>query len=320
MNVTFPEKKLVSVIITTHNRAPKFVIRALNSVFNQTYKKLQIIVVDDSTPDYPLRSEVEFALRQFMVNNAKDIMGIMYIKHTTNQGACAARNIGLIHAKGYYVAFLDDDDEWFPEKIEEQLTGFTDNHIAFVYCGCVVINEMRSTKYLYSTIYKKGNIFYSLLDRNYIGGTSNPLIKKVCIEKIGGFDINMRSAQDYDLWLQLTLHYPVNYIKKPLLNYYEHCGERISTDIDGKIAGAERINMKYNQYVVKNNRTWSMRQRALIPLYLKKGWKKKAYKLWFSCVQKDPLCFLQNGKQLLLIIFGYDSLLYQAYSKIQRLA
>ena len=128
--------ELVSAIITTHNRSPETVLRAVNSVLSQTYEKIELIVVDDSTSDYSQRQDVENSVRE-----ASD--RVLYIKHPTSRGANAARNTGLAHAKGYYVAFLDDDDEWSLNKIEEQLKCFTDNSFALVYCGMVIIDDKK---------------------------------------------------------------------------------------------------------------------------------------------------------------------------------
>ena len=119
-------KPLVSAIITTHNREPDMVLCAVKSVLSQTYQNIELIVVDDSSPSFAQRAEVERSVR-----SASD--DILYLKHEVCQGACAARNTGLSHARGYYIGFLDDDDEWLSTKIEEQLKGFSDDNIALVY-------------------------------------------------------------------------------------------------------------------------------------------------------------------------------------------
>lgn len=302
------QRKLVSAIITTHNRSSQYVLRAINSVLRQSYDNIEIIVVDDSTNNFSQRSEVEHVIRQC----SKDII---YIKHRNNKGACAARNTGLMVSKGYYVAFLDDDDEWLPSKIEEQVKGFSDNSIAMVYAGFIVIDETINKKYISSNDYKKGYVFTSLLKNNFVGNTSNPLIKKECIDKVGFFDVKMQSAQEYDLWLRIAMRYPVNHIKKPLLYYYIHNDKRISTDVDKKIAGFERINDKYNYFIEDDDETWYMRHKVLIPLYVKKGWDKKAYSLWYKCVKKFPLNIFKNFKLFLIIFFGFNSLVYRIYHK-----
>lgn len=143
-------KELVSAIITTHDRDPEIVLRAVNSVLNQTYDKIELIVVDDSSDHYPKRNAVENAVKAVS-------SGVVYIRHAENQGPCAARNAGLAQAKGYYVAFLDDDDEWVPDKIDEQLKGFSDDNVALVYGGITIIDEVRNKKYAAHILYNRAS-------------------------------------------------------------------------------------------------------------------------------------------------------------------
>lgn len=292
-------EKIVSAIITTHNRNPRIVLSAVKSVLNQTYKNLEIIVVDDSTDDYPLRENVETEIRKLSKR-------IVFLKHSECKGACAARNTGLAFAHGDFVAFLDDDDIWLPRKIEEQIKGFNyDSRVALVYCGFIVVDEVRKVKYLPQRHYQEGFVFDSLLRNNFIGGSSNPLIKKECIEEAGLFDTKMQSAQDYDLWLRIALRYAVKYIDKPLLKYYVHDGERISDDVIRTISGLERINAKYHEYINKNKITWYERHRVLISNYHRFYGRKRAFSLWLECVKKQPLRIPDNMKQLVMIIIGY---------------
>ena len=288
---------LVSAIITTHNRPPSMVLRAVNSVLNQTYYNIELIVVDDSNCDFPERIDVENAVQQASEK-------IQYIKHTNNKGGCAARNSGLMQSKGYFVAFLDDDDEWLPQKIEEQIKGFIDNNIALVYCTYNIINLETGEKYIKPTQFRKGRVFNDLLKNNFIGGTSNPLIKKECIEKVGGFDEIMESSQDYDLWLRLSQHYSINYIEKPLLNYYIHAGERISTNAPQKIAGIERIIKKYSEYLNRNKNICYLKHMSIVPYYLETNGRKKAFSLWIKNVTWQPFRFVNNLRYLIIIVLG----------------
>ena len=300
--------ELVSAIITTHNRSPETILRAVNSVLSQTYENIELIVVDDSTSDYSQRQDVENAVRDVSER-------VLYIKHPTSRGANVARNTGLSHAKGYYVAFLDDDDEWSPNKIEEQLKGFTDKSIALVYCGTVIIDDKENKRHLSNDYFNKGNVYYELLKKNFIGSTSNPLIKRECINRVGRFDIDLESAQDYDLWLRLARQYPVSYIEKPLLNYHIHDNERISTNLDNQISGKEYINAKYYDDIKRDNKTWYRRNRALVVLYARKRLKKKALLLWIKCVKKWPFDAADHVRLLLFIVFGFDSFPYKIYKK-----
>lgn len=142
---------MVSVIVSSYNRPPSIVMRAVNSALKQTYPNIEIIVVDDSTSSYPLRNEVERAIRSVSDQ-------VSYIKHQKNEGACAARNTGLQNSKGYFVAFLDD--EWLPQKIEKQLEGFSNDNIALVFCGYQAIDD-NTNKLIYKRLryYIKGYLF-----------------------------------------------------------------------------------------------------------------------------------------------------------------
>lgn len=290
------KEELVSAIITTHNRSPYIVLRAVKSVLKQTYKNIEVIVVDDSTASFSQRNEVERVIRE-------QSNRIIYIRHEKNMGSCAARNTGLLYANGFYVAYLDDDDEWLPEKIEKQIEGFCNSNIALVYCGYNVIDEKRGKRYVNPTIILNGFVFEELLTHKFNGvTTSNPLIKKECINSIGGFDTEMQSLQDYDLMLRITMKYPVNCVKEPLLNYYIHDGNRISNDIDKRIAGRERILEKYRDIINSDDLAWYMNYKELVLNYLQKDGRKKAFYMWIKCVRKSPLFIINNLKLLIQIV------------------
>jgi len=103
---------LITAIIPTYKRPFKLLERALRSVLAQTYRNIEVVVVDDSPSTYQGRAEI--------AANIHLDDRVTYIQHDAQKGACAARNTGLAHANGKYIAFLDDDDEWLPEKIELQ--------------------------------------------------------------------------------------------------------------------------------------------------------------------------------------------------------
>ena len=140
-----------------------------------------------------------------------------------------------------------------------------------VYGAYRIINTLINQEYYRFNAQTQDKItFDKLLRRNFIGTISNPLIKKECVEEVGGFDEELQSNQDYDLWLRIVARYPAAYIDKPLLNYYIHEGERISPNVDSKIAGLEYLNLKYHEYLEKDNLAWYLRHRHLLWFYLKK--------------------------------------------------
>lgn len=291
--------KLVTAIITTYKRSPELVERALRSVLNQTYPSIEIILVDDSPVEYALRTAVA---------DMAGCLGVKYIPHEKNQGACAARNTGLAHAAGEFVAFLDDDDEWEKSKIAKQMECFTSDEIALVYCGRKVLWEETGEISIGKTQYIRGDIYEHLIVDNVIGSTSFPLIRKSALNAIGGFDVQMESSQDLDVWLRLAQRYKVDYVEEPLVIYHFHEGEQITKNHKKRIAGLERINLKNQEYLSQNRYAWWLRHAMIIPHYAKDGQLKEALALWWRCVKKCPWKAIDNARYLRgLLMDYYDS-------------
>ena len=124
--------KLVSAVIPTYRRHSDIVIDAINSIKGQTYKNIEIIIVDDNGNDNKEYSEeLYLALR--------NIDGVRYYRQEKNLGACFARNTGIELSNGDYIAFLDDDDCWKKDKIERQLPLFNNPDVGLAYCGTELI-------------------------------------------------------------------------------------------------------------------------------------------------------------------------------------
>lgn len=249
---------LVSVIITTYKRTPDIVRRAAQSVLSQTYKNIELIIIDDSPETYELRSKV----RDMALSLGEKVK---YIQHKENVGACAARNTGIKNAGGEYIAFLDDDDEWLPEKITIQKSKIEGADVAMVYCGNYICKS-DGTKYIYRRVYKKEKIYNSLIFDNYIGSTSFPLIKKSVLDKLGGFDEQMPAAQDYELWLRIAKEYKIDYVEEPLVNYYIHDGEQITKNHKIKVEAWERLNEINMDYLKKHPRAYSKKIALIVAL------------------------------------------------------
>ncbi len=288
--------QLVSAVLTTHNRKLAIVERALVSILNQTYPHIEVIVVDDSSPDYVDRNEIEVLVSELTKNQAH------YIRHKTNIGACAARNTGMENATGEFIAFLDDDDEWLPNKIEQQISKFNDPRTALVYCGSQSVNDIDGIIQIRNTLFFSGNVYDKLMRANFIGSTSFPLIRKKYLEEIGGFDVEMQSSQDYDVWLRLAKKYPVEYVPEPLVVYHKHIDERISMNPYKRLAGKERINLKNAKFISEHDDVWWYRHISLTPYYAKTGLIKKAFLIWMRAALRCPGKVSLNLKYLLRII------------------
>lgn len=191
---------LVSVIIPTYNRA-NLVCQAIISAFNQTYKSKEIIVVDDGSAD-----DTKEILSQYGDK-------IKYI-YKINGGVSSARNAGIKEAKGEYIAFLDSDDAWRPEKLELQIGFLRQNsHIDAVISDVEFIDDkgvvLRKTC-LRSIIPEDGDILPYLI--SHFQAMHTILLKKSVFEDVGYFDISLTTAEDIDMLLRIANNYKIGLI------------------------------------------------------------------------------------------------------------
>ncbi|QER41687.1 glycosyltransferase [Thermodesulfobacterium sp. TA1] len=192
---------LISVIIPTYNRA-YILFKAVESVLNQTFKNLEIIVVDDGSTDLTPKLITQYP--------------VVYVRKP-RKGVAHARNRGLFHAKGSYIAFLDSDDLFVPTKLEEQLAFFEKNPNYKIvqteeiwYKGEKRINPKKIHK-------KAEGWFFERAVKLCVVSISTVLIKKELFEEIGLFDEDFWVCEDYEFWLRVAVKYPVGLIPKPLV-------------------------------------------------------------------------------------------------------
>ena len=238
---------LVSVIIITYKRPIEILERAVSSVLNQSYHSIELIVVNDAPEEINLKQRIEQRLVDFKDDR------ITYICHKKNMGANEARNTGLKASKGQYIAFLDDDDEWLPTKIEKQVTVLKkDGSIGMVYCGFSIVGAkgdiLRKTK-----IYDDQNkLLKKLLESNFIGSTSFPLLRREMLLKLGGFDIDQVSCQEYELWIRIAESNRIVGIDESLGRYYLSDDSTFKKSYKKYIAGDEHIIYKHLKLFKEN--------------------------------------------------------------------
>ena len=223
---------LISVVIPSYNRAT-FIAKTLNSIFEQTHTNLEIIVVDDCSKD-----------NTEQVICSIDDPRIVYIQHSKNKGAPAARNTGIQAAKGEYIAFLDSDDTWSADKLEKQLAVMDQSPFTpgLVFTGIDFINAQGDVRYVHLPKQAwRGHVYKKMLGENLAGTTSTALVRRECFAKSGIFDEVLRARQDYDLWLRISKHYAIDFVREPLTHQYEHDDQRITTDISNRIQGRNVI-------------------------------------------------------------------------------
>lgn len=210
----------VSVIIPSYNRA-QLIERAVNSVRSQTYNNLEIIVVDDASIDNT-QDRIE-AIKE------KDSR-VRYVRHAVNKGAQRARNTGIRWATGDYLAFLDSDNEWLPEKLEQQMSVFRQCpvKVGVVYCGFRRISENGDVLSEHLPEHR-GNI-YSVALRQWIADTSTLVARKDHILQAGQFTNNIRANQEWDLCIKLACICDFEFVHSVLVNYHMHDLPTISKD------------------------------------------------------------------------------------------
>lgn len=209
----------ISVIIPTHNRA-RLLPRCLDSVLTQTLKPLEIIVVDDGSTDSTRR-----LIR-------RDFPQVRLLPQE-NRGVSAARNAGLRAARGDWLAFLDSDDAWLPNKLQQQMqtverapdSNLIHTNEVWVRNGVRVNPQRKHRKY-------GGSIFKYCLPLCVISPSSTMIHRRV-FEQVGQFDETLPVCEDYDLWLRICARMPVTFIQEPLIIKYGGHHDQLSARYRG---------------------------------------------------------------------------------------
>ena len=203
---------MVSVVIPTFNRS-QALLRAVKSVQNQSYQELEILIVDDASTDDT--QEAVYAL-----NDSR----IKYFRHEKNLFAGAARNTGMDAAQGEYIAFLDSDDTWYPDKLSRQLDVFHSNPDAGFCLGGVLMKKGRG--YRERVLYPKlSNRESQQLLIDFLTGkvhvfTSAFMFRTCLIKEIGNMDANLRRNQDMDFYLRMINVASAASLEQPLAEFY----------------------------------------------------------------------------------------------------
>ena len=190
---------MVSVIITTYGGNRKL-IRAIKSVLRQSYENYEIIVVDDNDPETMARIETRKMMKQFSDNDR-----VAYICHERNRNGAAARNTGISAAKGKYIAFLDDDDVFLPDRVKKAISFLKENRKAIGVLYGVV--SVRDNKLVSIIRHNNGEYLMTskiLEDINHsIGSGSNIFILAETVKEVGGFDERFQRFQDIEFMLRI---------------------------------------------------------------------------------------------------------------------
>jgi len=235
----------VSVVIPTYNRG--FLInRAIRSVLNQSYVDFDLIVVDDGSTDNTKAKVEELILKDSRIR---------LICHRANRGAQAARNTGIQAADGKYIAFLDSDDEWLPRKLELQMILFSQraDPLGVVYCG--IQNETGDNQFFREHSPKHRGYIYPIVLRDWLAGTSTLVVRRDYLERVGGFDVNIRAYQEWDFCIRLAREAEFDYVEEILAIYHEHEGITISKNmVQNALGYMDVINAHYREILYEVGR------------------------------------------------------------------
>jgi glycosyltransferase involved in cell wall biosynthesis len=179
----------VSVVIITHDRDASFINRAVNCVISQRLIPKEIIIVDSGDEEHYKTTEITLSNTDFKGMD----YSLVWLK---NARAPEARNIGASRAKGDYLSFLDDDDEWYEHKLQSQISAINNDEPLV---NIRYWEEYANESHLFGT---KVDSFGSILGFNSLGNTSFPMIKKELFMELGGFDETFEANQEWDLWIR----------------------------------------------------------------------------------------------------------------------
>jgi glycosyltransferase involved in cell wall biosynthesis len=275
MTVQLGASPLISVIIPTFN-AEATILAALSSVRAQTYRALEILVVDDGSDD---------ATPELVARLAIEEPRLRLLRHGRNQGPAAARNTGLASAAGRFCAFLDADDEWMTTKLERQVAALLSVPRA-VLCCCNAVwvqdGNVDGTVYDGCTVIDGPEAWKAMLEDVYVG-TPCAIVDTAIARRLGGFDVTLRVGEDQDLWLRLAFAGEIIALPEILVRYRRTAGSYMDRHRDLSISDWLPRLLAH----VEARRTWltsAERNRILQRIYERMGHNAYMDRRWHHAV------------------------------------
>lgn len=198
---------LVSVVIATYNMG-RYLPQAVQSVLSQSYTNVEVQIVDDGSSD-----DTSAVLQQWREDPR------VRVHRQENGGQARAKNQGVALSRGRFVAFLDADDLWVPDKLARQMPLFKGHpEVGVVYSDFQCVDGDGNPLRQGPMRLRRGWVSAALLIENFIG-YSGGVVRRVCLERYGGFDETLRMGIDYDLWLRLSAHYQFDFVPEKTVHY-----------------------------------------------------------------------------------------------------
>jgi glycosyltransferase involved in cell wall biosynthesis len=241
----------VSVIIPTYNRG--WIIKeAIDSVLAQDYTEFELIVVDDGSADHT--SDV--------LDSYRNVIKVLSQK---NKGVSAARNRGIAEASGKFIAFLDSDDLWLPQKLSVQIEFFNQTPDALI-CQTEEVWIRNGLRVNPRKRHKKssGMIFKPSLELCLVS-PSAVMIQRSLFDRVGKFDETLPACEDYDLWLRTSCRFPVHLIDAPLIIKRGGHGDQLSSR-----SGLDKFRIKAIEKIINSGLLSDDQRRAAVNILEKK--------------------------------------------------
>jgi glycosyltransferase involved in cell wall biosynthesis len=275
---------LFSVVIATHNRA-HLLPQAVQSVLKQTFEDFELIIVDDASTD-----KTAEVVRSFHDPR------LVYLRREENGGVAAANNTGLAQAKGKYVCFLGDDDEYLPRFLKETYRVFEVVHetVGFVWSGVRWVQDTSGGE----TMYEDGLMSrprFNDREQAHLSFLRQPLgtgwgatIRRSCFDQVGKFDEGLRVAVDHEFFARLVRRYDYEIIPAVLVKVHAHSGSRVSRlGVDRAKAYARIIEKNY-EAIQKHRDLWVIFHYFVGSSYYFAGDKASARRFMWRVVQRNP--------------------------------
>lgn len=302
MNKTDTEEPTISVIIPTYNRK-KLLIRAIQSVIDQTVSPEELIIVDDKS---------EFDVEKYLDKKINCSFKLKIIINPSNFGGAKSRNIGVKNASGKYVAFLDSDDYWHEKKIELIKKKLKIKDIDLIYSDQWIVKENGKLKES-NKVLIDNNLWENLLNGWTAPNTSTLVFARDKLLEIGGFNSNLKSCQDHDLWMKVAQNnLDLEFIEKRLSYFTRDADNRISFNIEKRISGAISFLENWRKEIIETRNKKFYKKfknkyifKVLFPIFIKqiKNFNLfKAIKLYLKYFKFDLFFY----KQMLKNFFDLD--------------
>jgi len=283
----------VTAIITTFNRS-SFVKEAIGSVLSQSFRDFELLVLDNSSTD-DTRSVVE---------SFKD-KRLNYIRHEP-LNISQARNLGVRQAKGKYIAFLDDDDLWLPDKLEKQLEVFEegDDALALVYGGLLWVDSNGIEVGVHKPVLRGRVLTELLLQKDaFTGSASNAMLRKSAVESLGGYDEDVPTGEDLDLYLRLAEKYLTDFTDESVVKVRTHSGPRLGDKLRDAAELELKMMNRYGYVFEQDRKLRSFYLQKIGGKLVRVGDACGGRKYIINAIKTDPLNFIAYF-QLLLSALG----------------